>query len=288
MSADGLVRDWSFVASPSPGWVRRRAKLAWWLFSKPFPGNRVLISARPRPVWAAYFAFCPLGVLAVHQRFTLERLRDEGFSVLVVCATPHPTNLPPELVGQTALADALLWKALPGYDFSAYRVALEHLADASPGACVLILNDSVWGPLSPLRPWVARAPWQLTGFTSSATWGAHLQSYAWVVRSVTPEFLDAVRPVMPAGRCLDRFDDVVLAQELGLASTAARQMSVGSFFHGDGIVVGNPALERAEELLAAGLPFLKRALVGKHAGRIASESVQELLRRAGHPPVTGA
>ncbi|MEY3252916.1 MAG: hypothetical protein RL227_1889 [Pseudomonadota bacterium] len=284
---NGLVRDWRFVPDPAPAWVQRRARLAWWLFAQPFPAHAVLRGASPRSQWVVYFSYCPDGVLATHQRFALQRMRDEGLAVLVVCATPGADRLPPELSASTGLADALIWKALPGYDFSAYRVALAHLAQVCSGSRVLLLNDSVWGPLSPLSPWLERTPWELTGFTSSATWGPHIQSYAWIVRASTPDFLEAVRKVMPARRCLNRFDDVVLAQELGLAAAAARQMTVGSFFHGDGVFVGNPMLERPAELLQAGLPFLKRALLGKHAGRLSREAVLSLLSEAGHPPVLG-
>jgi len=135
--------------------------------------------------------------------------------ILVVCSCADGRRMLADLPGP---CDALLWKAMPGYDFSACTLALRHLrhlSHPSPGADVIVMNDSVFGPFTPLRPVLEISRWDLTGFTASNELTNHVQSYAFCLRGVT------------------------LAR---MARVAARAMMVGALWVSDATRVLNPTL----------------------------------------------
>lgn len=121
-------------------------------------------SLKARPTWVSYFIYAPDGKLSTAHHFILSRLRDLGFAILVVCAAPEPGSVPHE---HHSFCDALFWKGLGGYDFSAYALALWQVSRHSPGIDVFVLNDSVYGPFSDPRGAFRQAPWDLTGFRYS-------------------------------------------------------------------------------------------------------------------------
>ena len=280
----GLQSPWDFVASQRRIWLDIRREARRLLRSRPAPAHQVLKPLHPRDCWFAYFVFAPDGVLSDSHRFTLQRLRDMNRGVLVVCAAPGADSVPKELFD---LVDALYWKATSGYDFSAYTLALGAIADHSPGADVLVLNDSVVGPFTDLRPFIDRTPWGLTGFTASSLAENHLQSYAFVLRNVVPGLLQRLRSVFPPDIAFDDAGDVILCQELSFARVASRHMTVGACWYSVFERVPDPTLVKPLELLDAGFPFMKTSVLGKHSGfqAHAQEALQDRLKLAGHPPI---
>ncbi|HVQ07455.1 MAG TPA: hypothetical protein VMS43_03375 [Allosphingosinicella sp.] len=275
-----LQRDWTFVPS-RPNLVARLSRLKSRLTGRrPPPPHRALKPIAPRTRWNAYFAFLPGGGLTPGHLFTIERLRGLEGGLLIVCATPGPEDVPEALHD---VADALYWKGLSGYDFSAYAVALRAIAVHSPGADVFVMNDSVLGPLVDPAPMLDRAPWDLTGFTASSALENHLQSYAFLLRGVTPERIAAFGSALPERIAYDRFRDVVNLQETRFARLAARHLSVGAFWYADAATMGDPSLAAAATLLDAGSPFLKKSLLGHYAGFQDEARLREMLAARGHP-----
>ena len=275
-----LQRDWTFVRSRPP-LVDRLSRLKSRLTGRrPPPPHQVLKPVAPRTRWNAYFAYLPDGGLTPGHLFTIERLRRLEGGLLVVCATPRPADVPDELHG---MADALYWKGLPGYDFSAYAIALRAIAARSPGADAFVMNDSVLGPLVDPAPMLDRAPWDLTGFTASSAVENHLQSYAFLLRGVTGERIAAFGSALPERIAYDRFRDVVNLQETRFARLAARRMSVGAFFYADAVSIGDPSLAAAATLLQAGFPFLKKSLLGHYAAFQDEARLREMLAARGYP-----
>lgn len=273
-----LRRDWTFTPS-APPLVARLSRLKSLLIGwrRP-PEHRVLQPLVPAPRWTCYFIYAPDGRLTGAHRFTLARLRAGPGRLLVVCAVPSPEQVPAELA---ALTDALIWKGLSGFDFSAYALALRAVAAQSPGADLLIMNDSVLGPFTDVETLLAAAPWTLTGFTASARFENHIQSYAFHLRGVTGETVRALAPVMPEGSAYDRYRDVINLQETRIARLAARRMSVGALWYtGD---IADPSLGAAEYLLGRGFPFLKRSLVGRYAHFQDEAALRAFLTAQGHP-----
>lgn len=275
-----LRSNWHFTPSP-PSW-RIRATRLYCRFRGRIgaPDHRVLITPGGAGDWTIYFVFLPDGQIQPAHRFAINALKALGRQLMIVCATRSIEAVPVELHGA---ADALVWKALPGFDFSAYGIGLRTLAAHCPGSDALVLNDSTFGPLSDLTPWLARACWDLTGFTATSNGENHIQSYAFHLRNVTPARIAALRPVLPASYAYDRFWSVVLRQETRLARVAARSMTVGSFLYADDPVVKDPTLQLALPLVEAGFPFLKRSLLGKLEHRIPRKATLAALAAAGYP-----
>lgn len=276
----GMIRNWNFVRSRATPTVRAVRIVRRLRRRCALPANLVIKPASPATRWTCYFVYLPDGQLHAAHRFTLGRLSAEPGKLLVVCATPDPALVPGEL---GRFADALIWKDMPGFDFSAYSIALHHIAHASAAADVMVMNDSVFGPFSPLGELVGKAPWDLTGFTASSNVENHVQSYAFQIRQLTRSRLRSMRLVFPKRMAFNRYEDVVLGQETQLARVAARTMRVGSLWFADASQTSDPSLYKAVDLVEEGMPFLKRSLLGRLAHYNDPERVRETLLAKGHP-----
>lgn len=272
--------DWAFKPSPAPATVRLRRVSSRLRRRIAAPDHRWVRRPSATGDWTLYFVFAADGRLQTAHRFTLDRLARLDRRLLIVCAAPSPEQIPAELGGY---ADALVWKALPGFDFSAYALGLHGIADAAPGSDVLVLNDSVFGPLHDLAPLLSRMRWDLNGFTASGNIENHVQSYAFLLRDVTPNRMRLLRSVLPRETAYDRFWDVVLCQETRFARVAGRTMTVGALLYAGAGEITDPSLDQALPLLEAGFPFLKRSLTGKFSDRYLPGQVEAALRRYGHP-----
>ena len=279
----GLIRNWSFArSSPTAAARLVRLKTAATGF-RAAPPSQVLRTLVRRDRWNAYFIYLPDGRLTSAHRHTLSRLRTLYGGLFVVCATPEPEMVPPELL---AICDAATWKGTTGYDFSAYSLAMREVAKSSPGADLFVMNDSVLGPFGDIDSVLRTAPWQVTGFTAWCAFENHVQSYAMLVRDVTPDVIRGLRTVLLERTAFNRFQDVVNWQESRLARVASRTRSVGALWFEPSVEAGDPSLVRAAPLLRAGFPFLKRSLVGgKLAHRADQEMLHRLLDERGHPPL---
>lgn len=277
-SVQGLQTYWSFVPSrPSLGIRYRRFKV--WLAGRSRrPPHEVIHEVRPGDIWVVYFMYCPNGEAETRHEFTLSRLREERLRVLCICATPNSEQIP-EVAKEKS--DALVWKGLGGYDFSAYRIGLELICESSDGARVLCLNDSMLGPFAELRPFIERAPWDLTGFTASALHENHIQSYGFVFSRMDTRRLLHLQDVLFPDAAYDDVEAVILNQENKLARVAHAHMSVGAYWYSDGTKIDDPCLRRPFELLDAGFPFLKRSLIGKMSHFQDPEKVRERLSLLG-------
>jgi len=280
----GLVRDWAFEASRAGSWFRRQRIRDFLFRLRPAPRTRVLRAATSADRWILYFLFLPDGQLTPAHRFTLARLARTGMKRLVLCATPHQEDVPAELHD---LSDALIWKALSGFDFSAYAAGLRHLARRSSGCDVFVMNDSVLGPFADLDALMDRAKWDLTGITGSGNEENHVQSYAFILRGVTRSRLWGLRTIFPPGAAFDDFAAVVRSQETRFARVAARRMSVGAFWFAAWSVENpDPTLFAADVLLDQGFPFIKKSALAKFrhvVGHVMAAKLDARLAAYGHP-----
>lgn len=254
------------------------------LFRGAFPSWKTLVPASPQARWLAYFVYLPDGQLTAGHRFTLDRLAAEHASLMVICACPDGHTVLDELRPR---CDALYWKDLPGYDFSAYALGLSELARLSPGADVLFMNDSIFGPFAPLEPFIQAAPWRVTGFTANATRATeenHVQSYAFIVKNLQMDVLQAAASSMSTAWAYSDIGSVILLQETRLTRMLARHFDVGAYWCGIQRDKADLCLFRPRELIEAGFPFLKRSLLGKFATRFQQlDDMKVLLTSLGHP-----
>lgn len=237
------------------------------------PPSRTLKPVFPDARWTLVFIYLPSGGLGEAQRFMLARLKALDRRLLVVCAAPGLGDVPAELAD---MADALCWKGLQGFDFSGYAIGLHAIAAGSPHADVFVLNDSTFGPFKDLTPLLEQATWDLTGFSGSYQVEAHFQSFAFLLRDVTPARMRHLRSVFPLSYSYNDIMPVVMCFETRFARVASRHMTVGCLWYGpdDG---KDPSIAHALALLDLGFPFLKRGLLGKHRGRQDERSVRAAL-----------
>lgn len=276
----GVHSCWTYVPS-RPRWdVTLRRWPARWARQNA-PAWKLLTPPSNTGPWLLYFMFLPQGQLSRRHQFTLERLAAEDARLMIICACPPDHAVLTDLKNK---CDALCWKALNGFDFSAYAIGLTELARHAPGSDVLVLNDSMLGPFAPLSPFIEHAPWRLSGLSASSLEENHLQSFAFIVRQLDSAFLQAVAPVISTEWCYDASDPVILLQETRLARFASNHMSVGAFWYTDGSRYQDLCLNCPEQMLDAGFPLLKRSLLGKFANTFQEPAaMQALLRRLGHP-----
>ncbi len=276
---DALERNWTFEPSRPDG-VTAAVRVTILRGLTLAPTSTAIVPITPKLRWIVYFVYLPNGRLTAAHRFTLARLRQADAGLCVICATPAPADVPDEL---HRTADALYWKALPGFDFSAYALALHEIAQHSAGADLLILNDSVFGPFEPVDTLWPAMQWRLTGFTASAQLQNHIQSYAFHLKNVDRSMVRALRTVLPHRFAFNDYRGAVYGQESRFATVAARTMSVGALWYADGIRCGDPSIFAALPLVRAGFPFLKRSLLTKNAHAADRDDIHETLRAFGHP-----
>lgn len=271
---------WDFVPSTVPRWRTRQVVETILRRSRPRPSWQAILPVSAQSTWVVYFLFTPDGSFAPSHRFSLGRLKDAGQRVMVICATNAPSMIPAEVA---QFADAIYWKAVEGYDFSAYAIALREISRRSPHANVLVINDSVFGPFTDLGNMLVQPPWELTGFTASSQIENHLQSYAFVLQDVTKARMRALSTILFPWTALSLASDVIAVQESRFARIASHSMRVGAYWFAKKEDVLDPTLVRPVQLLSAGFPFLKRSLVGKHQKMQDIAEIRELLFRLGHP-----
>ena len=297
-----LVANWSFTPS-SPSLSSRLSRLKSAMTGrKPRPAVEVIRPFTPAARWNVLFVYLPDGHLSEAQQFSLSRLASLTGRLGVIAAISPNLPLPEGLI----LADALVRKDLGGYDFSAYTIASEQIAEHSPGARMFFQNDSVFGPFGDIDRLVENAPCELTGFLASSTLENHIQSFAFVIQSLDAACLDALRPVMPHDFAFDRYRDVVNLQETRMARIAARRMTVGAYWFAPDSGIDEPSLAagirrklarpvetlsvtadasliHAVALLETGFPFMKRSLFGRNRHLGDRATLISALQDQGHP-----
>jgi lipopolysaccharide biosynthesis protein len=204
----------------------------------------------------------------------LAAVRAAGFDVAVVS---NSTALRPEaMTSLQAICQAVIVRRNVGYDFCAWREALERLAlPRDDTELVLLANDSVYGPLRPLGPCLQRIAGgeaDVWGLTDSRQIRFHLQSYFLAVSRAALQseawrrFWCSVRPV-PSKRAMILRYELGLTQQLLRAGLRCRAVwPVTELPRPDSLRQRqtdevNPTHELWRQLLDAGFPFIKRELV---------------------------
>ncbi len=161
---------------------------------------------------ALYVHYDPLGRVHDYHLDMLRALAAAGFRTTLVS---NAVGLTVEASARVApMVRETLVRRNVGYDFGAWRDGLEHLGDLGCAEQVLLCNDSVYGPFSPLQRLVAEArPDQadVWAMTEGRNHGPHLQSY-WMLFHRTA----VVHPAFAAfWRTLPYLDDKLAVIEAG-------------------------------------------------------------------------
>ena len=115
-----LERDWTYTRSRIGHYTRYlRARAL--LRRGRFPLAATLKPVFPAARWNLYFLYLPDGELHDAHRYTIDRLRWGDARLLLVVASPDPAAAERLL----AMADAVVWKGMAGFDFSAYALGID-------------------------------------------------------------------------------------------------------------------------------------------------------------------
>jgi lipopolysaccharide biosynthesis protein len=171
-----------------------------------------------------------------------------------------------------------------GYDFGSWSVALDLLPAAARAERTILLNDSMAGPFSSLRPildGVESTPADVVGLTDTQQFESHLQSY----------FIAFCNGVLQE-KALNRFwggirhepdkTSIILRNELGLSHLLRVEGYVHAPLWSHELVVGsakNPVIQGWRRLLDLGFPFVKRELLRDPTVAPGGRAVPRELRR---------
>ncbi len=196
----------------------------------------------------------------------VRELAQAGFSVVVV-SNGRPIR--PDIAARLTEVSVFLTRRNIGIDFCAWRMAMRALSlPRRETKRILLVNDSVYGPLKPLAPLLARMPpgaAELWGLTDSRERGSHLQSYFLLanevaIRSAVWKSFWYWTVPLPSRRWM------VGRYEIGLSARMRRAgFRIQALFPYETIVpdgsIANPTLGGWRALYDAGFPFVKRALL---------------------------
>ncbi|MDE2516493.1 MAG: hypothetical protein KGL12_10745 [Rhodospirillales bacterium] len=248
------------------GWFYRRDQLrASW------PDGAALAGLDLGPRIALFCHFDAAGALDPAVPIYLAALAEAGFTPIVISNAGYLT--PAAEAGLRGAARAVLLRANRGHDFGAWAEAMRRLALPRPETeAILLVNDSVLGPIGPLGPVLARldpATADLWGLTDCAQLGWHLQSYFLLAGRralASPEwarFWAGLRPV-PSKRWTIWQGEVAFSRRM---QRAGLRLAALWPTQGDAAHPPNPTTDCWEALLRAGFPFLKKEVLRDDPGR---------------------
>lgn len=249
----------NFIKNRSSALLRIRRLLHRLTDAESAPSFTILKDARPNDKWVLFFCYLPENEITYDHYHTIKNLRSKNYSLMIVAAATNPSVLEKRL---SDLCELLIIKDLKGYDFSGYSIGIRHILKTSYNANILVLNDSVIGPIKDIFKLLEDSPWGLTGLTSCEIRENHIQSYAFMFKNINIDKFNKLSSVFPKNICYSRYMAVVRMQESRFARIAAKHMTVGSIWHSkDDMTVHDPLY-----LIEQGFPFLKKSLFSKFKG----------------------
>jgi lipopolysaccharide biosynthesis protein len=164
-------------------------------------------------------------------------------------------------------AEGIVLRANLGFDFGAWADAFRLMPDLWSADSLLLVNDSIYGPVNDLGALLARveaAPSDIVGLTESHEFVQHLQSY--FVMFKKPALANGeLRKLWQSIRPLTSKWEVVRNYEVEMR---ARYLKCGLtcevlFADPSGAKPANPTHHRWRELVDTGFPYLKGDLLRK-------------------------
>jgi hypothetical protein len=196
----------------------------------------------------------------------LSAIKAEGFKIVFV--TSNLELVRGDLTSVEALCSAIVHRENKGYDFAGWALAMRVFPSIQNAKEVLVTNDSVYGPLRPLRPIFAmmdNRTCDFWGITESHEVEWHLQSYFLVFKKSAIKS-PAYREFWAGVVALNEKQQVIERYELSLA----RSLSEGGLLEPASLVslsfttksICNPTLKLWKEIIVeSNSPFIKVQLL---------------------------
>jgi lipopolysaccharide biosynthesis protein len=235
----------------------------------------------PRVAVLAHWSARPVVTRSV--RTLVHELQAYGYQVVVSSACEA---VEPLVWGDEVALDGLVVIRRPnvGYDFGSWSMALDLVPGTIPTERTILVNDSMAGPFTTLRPLLESldaTPADVWGLTDTQQFGSHLQSYF-------VAYCDGVLAERPLARFWadvrhepDK-DSVIIRNELGLSRLLQVEgfVHLPEFSHERIVPAGqNPVIRGWKRLLELGFPFVKREILRDPTVAPGGRSVPAVLRR---------
>jgi lipopolysaccharide biosynthesis protein len=266
----------------SPRLLERVQRLLWCRYSVLAPLERELGAATV----CLFSHYDRQGLVEPYVLHHLQRLAEAGVLTIFVTTARLDRRAAAALAPTCA---AIIERDNLGFDFGSWRTAL--LAYPQLLACetLLFVNDSVYGPMSDLRPLLDRmaaSGCDFWGVTESRQIAPHYQSY----------FLAFHRRCLRSRAFRDLFLEIDLLadkqQVIDRYEVTLYRRLAGAGLRGAACVPSppeadaneNPTLHRWREILAAGAPYLKVQLLRENPHHLPIGDWREVVRGRGYDP----
>jgi lipopolysaccharide biosynthesis protein len=211
----------------------------------------------------------------------LRALQQAGFGTLLVSTAPGSDPL--TWAGGRPPKVTVLRRPNLGHDFGSWATAFHRTPELLRCPALLLMNDSLVGPFTPLASVVERflsSDAQMWGLTDSLELAPHVQSYCLgfkdgaLQRRALRRFWSDVRVERDRGELVRRY-------EIGLSEIARSEgVKAQVAFSREGVAEGeeNPTLHGWRRLLERGFPFVKRRVIREPEAWSPDEPVESVVR----------
>ncbi|WP_167483010.1 rhamnan synthesis F family protein [Leptospira perdikensis] len=125
-----------------------------------------------------FSTFSTTGKVSKNLTFYLRKLHELGSDIVLIDTSP--ISLPEEIESIRPFIKQYIWRENFGYDFGSWKVGLSETKDWKSYEQIVLTNDSVYGPLTPLQPIFSKfvnTDIDVWGLTDSYEFDYHLMSY---------------------------------------------------------------------------------------------------------------
>lgn len=214
-----------------------------------------------------------------------EKLAALGFTVVLASGVPLSAS---SLPGGTSPFAAIVWRDCPGYDFTSWKAGLEAFPSLYEAEELFITNDSIFAPIGDFQPifdGMRPVPCDVWGLVETQVTIPHLQSYGVLFR----------RKALQHPALAEFFARIPASNDRILALKHEQRLAVWLYQHGLSIGAWLPArslpwpwfnpLHRTwRQMLALGLPLMKRDMFLHRTGTSFPQGWQHEAERQGYPP----
>lgn len=250
------------------------------------------LAARGGEKLALFVGYAPNGIMRPHAIHYMKQLRGAGFRVYALAANDR-SDLEVQDPGPEA-CDGLATRENIGFDFALWAASIIENPAILDASDLLLVNDSVIGPLFPLDSIFNRvdeSSADIIGLTDSEQIQYHAQSYfLYLKRTVisNQNFVDFVYDVRSYA---DKIS-VILEYEISFVYQMVKAgFSYESLFPSRQFGFPenvNPSIVGWRELLAAGFPFVKAELVRSNPYADNLSDLESMVCKHGSPDHTAA
>lgn len=214
-------------------------------------------------------------------RYMLDHFSSLGWKTVFASANPiQDDNL-------EKLADAVLYRTCPGYDFTSWKAALSVFPSLLQSRELVLCNDSVFGAIgsyAPMHEVMNGVDCDFWGITMSREIMPHLQSYHMVFREKALRH-EAFIAFFNRVRLSDDRTTAISYETRFSLWLANHGLRPGAFASLSPEVTSdiNPSCEYWKHLLEAGVPLIKRELLYKNDRNVNLNGWASLLSCRGYP-----